>query len=249
MVPWIFDEDGNDAFSLMQIDHALSGGDNDPYTDWVYWREVVDKSPGQNGYLTEFENLGAAYDTDPTSGANTGAHAEVMARVVLCNFNGGSVADPTFPANVNAVMPATGNVLRIVSTKPNSPAVTYTFSTSGKNATTGADVEKQSAEKVGVYPNPYYAFNSAETNRFFKFVTFNNLPRKATLRVFNLVGHLVRTLEKDDAAQFLRWDLNNEALFPVASGMYIVHIDMPDIGVTKVLKVAIIQEQEVLDSY
>jgi hypothetical protein len=108
---------------------------------------------------------------------------------------------------------------------------------------------KQSAENVGVYPNPYYAFNPAETNRFFRYVTFNNLPRKATFRIFNLAGQMVRTLQKDDDSQFFRWDLNNQNQFPVASGIYIAHIDMPDIGVTKVLKVAIIQEQEVLDSY
>jgi hypothetical protein len=56
-------------------------------------------------------------------------------------------------------------------------------------------------------------------------------------------------MDKDDPSQFTRWDLYSNAGFPVASGVYIVHIDMPDIGVTKVLKVAIIQEQEILDSY
>ncbi len=129
----------------------------------------------------------------------------------------------------------------------NTPATVFTYSLPA--AQTGLELEKASAEKVGVFPNPYYAFNAAETNRFFRFVTFNNLPRKATLRIFNLAGQLVRTLEKDDASQFLRWDLNNRANFPVASGIYIVHIDMPEVGVTKVLKVAIIQEQEILDAY
>jgi len=108
---------------------------------------------------------------------------------------------------------------------------------------------KTDAEKVGVYPNPYYAFNPAETNRFVRFVTFNKLPPKATIRIFNLAGQLVRTLTKEDPSQFLRWDLNNESNFPVASGIYIAHVDMPDVGVTKILKVAIIQEQEVPDVF
>ena len=115
--------------------------------------------------------------------------------------------------------------------------------------TTGAEIEKASADKIGVFPNPYYAYNAAETNRFARFVTFNNLPPKATFRIFNLGGQLVRRMDKDDPLQFARWDLYSNAGFPVASGVYIVHIDMPDIGVTKVLKLAIIQEQEVLDSY
>lgn len=117
----------------------------------------------------------------------------------------------------------------------------------------GVAYEKASAEKVGVFPNPYYAFNPAETNRLVRFVTFNNLPPQATVRIFNLAGHKVRTLQKNDPSQFLRWDLNNDDNFPVASGMYIAHIEMtlPSDGskVTKVLKIAVIQEQEVLDVF
>jgi len=127
--------------------------------------------------------------------------------------------------------------------------VTDVFTFTEPAAQTGLDVAKQSAKTVGVYPNPYYAFNPAETNRFSRFVTFNNLPPKATFRIFNLAGQLVRRIDKDDPTQFASWDLLNEAGYPVASGMYIVHVDMPDIGVTKILKVAIIQEQEILDSY
>ena len=140
-----------------------------------------------------------------------------------------------------------GDEFQILANHVNTTATVFTFTAPPPQ--TGAEVEKASAENVGVFPNPYYAYNAAETNRFFKFVTFSNLPTKATIRIFNLAGQLVRTLEKDDASQFYRWDLNNRFLFPVASGMYIVHIDMPDIGVTKVLKLAVIQEQEILDSY
>jgi hypothetical protein len=117
----------------------------------------------------------------------------------------------------------------------------------------GAALEKVSADKVGVFPNPYYAFNAAETNRFSRFVTFNNLPPVAKIRIFNLAGQLVRTLDKNDASQFLRWNLSNQANFPVASGMYIAHIELtlPADGstLTKVLKLAVIQDQEILNTY
>jgi len=73
------------------------------------------------------------------------------------------------------------------------------------------------------------------------------------VRIFNLAGQLVRVLDKDDNAQFLRWDLTNADNFPVASGMYIAYLEltMPADGstMTKVLKLAIIQEQEILDVY
>jgi hypothetical protein len=140
-----------------------------------------------------------------------------------------------------------GDEFLIIPNYVNTPAHSFTYSVPAPES--GAEVEKRSAEKVNVYPNPYYGFNPAETSRFARFVTFNNLPRKATIRIFNLAGQLVRTLEKDDDSQFFRWNLMNQYNFPVASGMYIAHVDMPDLSMTKTLKLAVIQEQEVLDVY
>ena len=116
----------------------------------------------------------------------------------------------------------------------------------------GRDKERFSADKVGVYPNPYYAYNPAEVHRFARFVTFNNLPSRATIRLFNLAGQLVMKLDKDNPSQFQRWDLLNHDGIPVASGMYIAYVEMelPSGGkAVKVLKLVIIQEQEVLDVY
>ena len=78
--------------------------------------------------------------------------------------------------------------------------------------------------------------------------------QKVTIRIFALNGVQVRKLEKHaDASanvdQFFRWDLNNEAGLPVASGLYIAYIDMPDIGKTKVLKVFIVQSAEILQYF
>ncbi|NUO84334.1 T9SS type A sorting domain-containing protein, partial [candidate division KSB1 bacterium] len=106
-----------------------------------------------------------------------------------------------------------------------------------------------SAKNVGVFPNPYFAFNPQETTRLSRFVTFNNLPETATIRIFNLAGQLVARLDKSDASQFIRWNLLNLSNLPVASGMYIAHVDMPALGATKVLKLAIIQEGEVLETF
>ncbi|MBP1655762.1 MAG: hypothetical protein H6Q31_363 [Bacteroidetes bacterium] len=130
----------------------------------------------------------------------------------------------------------------------NTEANTFTFS-APKNTVGDQALAKEDVGRVGVFPNPYYAYNPLELSRSSRFVTFNKLPTQATLRIFNLAGQLVRTLRKDDASQFLRWDLANEDNFPVASGMYIVHVDMPAVGATKILKLAIIQEQEVPNNF
>ena len=58
--------------------------------------------------------------------------------------------------------------------------------------------------------------------------------------------------EERRAAGELQWDLLNFQNIPVASGMYLAHIEMvmPSGGeFTKTLKLAIIQEKEMLDIY
>jgi hypothetical protein len=111
----------------------------------------------------------------------------------------------------------------------------------------GRAVELASVDRIGVFPNPYYAqpttpYGSSTPAR--QFVTFNNLPRRAIVRIFNLAGHLIRTLRKDDASQFLVWDLENEDRWLVASGMYLCLIEIPDLGVSKVLKLGVVAAME-----
>jgi len=141
-----------------------------------------------------------------------------------------------------------GDQFMINANHVNTPANTFEF-TAPANTTADPTLAKEDVGRISVYPNPYYAWNPAETNRLAKYVTFTKLPELATIRIFNLAGQLVRVLEKNDKTQFLTWDLNNTDAFPVASGMYIIHVDMPTIGATKVLKLGVIQEQEVPNVY
>jgi hypothetical protein len=135
---------------------------------------------------------------------------------------------------------------------PNKPGDVYSLET--KAAKVGdTDMAKDDVDKINVFPNPYYAYNPSEPNRFQRFVTFNHLPEKLTVRIFTISGVLVRTLTEEDKSapdsQFLQWDLLNESDFPVASGVYIAHIDMPELGKTKVLKLFIVQGQEILQYF
>ena len=54
---------------------------------------------------------------------------------------------------------------------------------------------------------------------------------------------------KNDKGQLTTWNLQNEAGFPVASGMYVAYIDLPDVGTTKTLKLGVVQEQEFLHHF
>jgi hypothetical protein len=101
---------------------------------------------------------------------------------------------------------------------------------------------------VNVFPNPYYAQNKYELDRTHRFVTFSHLPRRATIRLFNLAGTLVRTIVKDDASQFATWDLTNERGLPVGGGIYLAGIELRDANNVdlgkKTLKLMIVQENQ-----
>ncbi len=237
MIPYVLDIDGDGTYNLSSYgpdDHTVSGGDNDPYTDWVYWMRPQDASPGRAGYL--------AAEAELIAGTYTGAReTEVMARTVLVAWNGGSA--PPF----DNPMPEAGTIFRLTSTKPNTLADTFMFVAPKANFNLAQ--AKEDIKKINVFPNPYYGVNTEELNKYQRFVTFTHLPEKATIRIFNLAGVLIKTIEKTSAGQFQRWDLANNSGLPVASGLYIAYIDMPGIGETKIIKLSIIQEQQILDRF
>ncbi len=124
----------------------------------------------------------------------------------------------------------------------------YSFSMGG--VTSSAELATQDIRKVGVFPNPYFGLNPQETNRLARFVTFNNLPDQAVIRIFNLAGQLIRTIDHqlEGGGAFRRWNLLNQNNLPVASGLYVAHIQMPGVG-EKVLKLVVVQEAEVLETF
>ncbi|MBI5472088.1 MAG: hypothetical protein HY961_07050 [Ignavibacteriae bacterium] len=113
-----------------------------------------------------------------------------------------------------------------------------------------AATARKDLSAINVFPNPFFARAVTPTGLVKKNVTFTHLPEQATIRIFTMGGELIRTLRKDDpASQFLEWDLKNEYDLPVASGIYIAHVEMPALGLSKVLKLAIIQGPESLNGF
>jgi hypothetical protein len=260
MYPYILDVDNSASFNLLtkagtdSVDnggggstHSISGGSNDPFTDWIYWVAPTNKAPGHAGYdaVAAAEQAAVTGGTDPYLSPTIPASGDIIRRLVLVGWNMGAVA--TGPGSYKMTMPEAGTTFRIISTKPNQPTDQFvlTVAPAAQNST----LAEADADRVNVFPNPYIGFNAQEANKYQRFVTFTHMPRAATLRIFNLAGVLVRTMQKDDATQFFQWDLRNESGFPVAAGMYIVHIDMPDVGKVKVLKLGVIPEQQFIDKW
>lgn len=130
----------------------------------------------------------------------------------------------------------------------------YTFSTADiYTETTNENTAKNALDLINIVPNPYYGYSSYEQNRIDSRVRITNLPNKCRIKIFTLNGTLVRTINRDVSGQedivvkevsefqhskrlsYQDWDLKNQNGIPVASGLYIIHIDVPGVG-EKILK-------------
>ncbi len=213
MIPLVLDEvsfaPGRGVFNLNPLDHVVSGVTNDPQTDQFTWRDPDDRSPGDAGYQ-QFVN-------DSASGNYGIPGTEVMARMCLVNWNGGDVEDPTFPANVDALMPETGTVFRIITHKPNYPGDRLLVDT--------APVFRPELFYPKTffldqnYPNP---FNPETTIEF-------ALPEAVDvkLEVFNVLGQRVKILMDESlepAGYRVIWDGSDSNGSQMASGIYFYRI-------------------------
>lgn len=90
-------------------------------------------------------------------------------------------------------------------------------------------------DMINVVPNPYLAYSEYERSRLDTRVKITNLPDQCTVNIFTSSGKLVRTFRKDSPVTSIDWDLNNHQRIPVASGMYLIHVEVPGIG-ERVLK-------------
>jgi hypothetical protein len=260
MFPNILDVDGNYDFNLLtqtgvdSVDngsgehiatHPISGGDNDPFTDWIYWAQPENTAAGQAGYeaIVAGAQAAIAAGEDPYLGTGT-AGTDVLRRMVLVGWNFGSVSGGSYPQH----SPESGTVFRVVSTKINTPNDEFTFSAPVSSQSVA--LAKEDVRAINVFPNPYYGVNTEEINKYNRFVTFTHLPQSAIIKIFSLAGVQVKEIVKNSEGQFERWDLTNTSGLPVGSGLYVAHIEMPGLDhAVKILKIAIIQEQQILDRF
>jgi hypothetical protein len=127
----------------------------------------------------------------------------------------------------------------------------YRFSTRGLEATQNdVEVARTALDEIRVVPNPYYAYSEYEQNQLDNRVKITNLPPKCTVSIYTVNGTLIRKFNRnipnpdtnlgeptefENSDSSLDWDLRNSRNVPVASGLYIIHVNVPDVG-EKVVK-------------
>ena len=231
-------------------DGAWSNNGVDDWSD--YGKPSYEPMYAWQGY----DAAGNEINYDPTNDAQYVADNDLY---TTANITWGSstgefvypfVTSTLLVAYLDGSTPPWGNKIWITTNKANTAADKFTFK--GPENTVSDALTKEAVKKINVFPNPYYANNSQELNRFDNFVTFTHLPLKAKIRIFSLDGKIVRELDKNTDSQYFQWDLRNHTNLPVASGIYFAHIDMDmddqNLG-TKVLKVFILQANQIVKYY
>ncbi len=125
--------------------------------------------------------------------------------------------------------PVAGDIATIVTFKPISENDKYQFSTSKQSY---ASVTETDLQKITTVPNPYVVSSRFEIGAFGleKNVQFHFLPPSCTIRIFNIAGDLVQTIDHTNETSIENWNLQSRNGQEVAFGVYFYHIDAPGIG-------------------
>ncbi len=106
----------------------------------------------------------------------------------------------------------------------------------------GVGYAEDALEQIQVFPNPFFGYHKDQTSTSNPFITFSNLPNaECTLRIYSLAGQLIRRFDHT-VGTYETWDLTNTYGSAVASGIYIVHIEVEEVG-NKILKLAVFQPE------
>ncbi|TXI88116.1 MAG: T9SS type A sorting domain-containing protein [Crocinitomicaceae bacterium] len=109
----------------------------------------------------------------------------------------------------------------------------YSWSMDDIRTVTGSsDVLAESLSLINVVPNPYYAFSTYETTRLDTRVKITNLPDQCIIKIYNVSGKLIRTFKKDSPVTSIDWDMKNNKGIPIASGVYLIHVEVEGVGET-----------------
>ena len=209
------------TYQLDPNDHPVSGGANDPYTPWIYWRipqEHLDGSPGETGYNAYLSKIDTITANDGEVNGYQYDGAEVMAHTVLVSWNGDDVSDGVVNAGVQMSLEQ-GTIFRITTPKPNFDGDSLLVHSPQAVPDSGPIPAIFFLRQN--YPNPFNPITHIQFGLSKK--------TKVKLEVFNMLGQKVKTLINTNlhAGTFdIEWNGKNDAGNLVSSGLYIYKLEV-----------------------
>ena len=97
---------------------------------------------------------------------------------------------------------------------------------------------------IVVSPNPYYENSIYGQGLSNNIVRIANLPKGSVVSIYNMEGKFIRHFSKEAGSAFidsgltqeLEWNLNDNNGVRIISGMYIIHVAVPSLGIQKSIK-------------
>ena len=131
--------------------------------------------------------------------------------------------------------PSPGDKFRISTTRPFGRDDIFQFTM--RKQVIDNELASGSLEDIYVAPNPYlgaasWERQSGSIGRGERRIEFFNLPQSCTIRIFNIRGELVRTINHEGGFEdgSASWDLRSNDSEDVAYGIYFYHVEAPGIG-------------------
>ncbi|MEL6863520.1 MAG: hypothetical protein AAFP19_03830 [Bacteroidota bacterium] len=126
------------------------------------------------------------------------------------------------------------------------PTYAFAFDNKAPGALSTQTEIDQALAAINVVPNPYYGYSSYETSQFTTTVKITNLPPQCDVTIYSLNGKFIRQYKRNEAGQNksgsnpgvlvrqinpdIEWNLKNHKGIPVASGVYLIHVNAPGLG-------------------
>jgi len=132
--------------------------------------------------------------------------------------------------------PAAGDTLLLYLKKPFLARDVYRFTMRKENASN--DLAKGELDDIRVVPNPYVAaekwepINPFTSGRGPRELHFINLPQVCTIRIFNVNGILIDTVEHNSTLDngTAIWDMLSRDNLEISYGIYVYHLEAPGVG-------------------
>jgi len=163
--------------------------------------------------------------------------------------NAGYEIEPgNLPTEVEIELRVNKEYKNYAATGQNGSRPMYSWSMDDIATETGSEDQLAEALKIiNIVPNPYLAYSQYERNRLDSRLKITNLPERCTIEIYNMQGKLVKDFKKDSPQTFQDWLLINQVGIPIASGVYLVRVEIPGVG-SRVLKAFIAMRQQDLQN-
>lgn len=151
------------------------------------------------------------------------------------------------PFQVEQDDPATEETDERTGTMANNYHPAYRFTLEGFEAAPNGEAQvNEQLDAIGVVPNPYFGFSQYEPDKFTNIVKITNLPAECTVTIYSLDGKFIRqyvrnetpgvpegnnrAIQQNQILPDLEWDLKNNKGIPIASGVYLIHVEAEGLG-------------------